>query len=79
MACYFLQSILQRQQIPSKMVLALGRGGGLVVSAFANCSEDPSSNQAVFVLFVRKGENKRKRGQEKPIERKIVLASLYND
>ena len=37
----------------------LGRGGGLVVSALAYCSEDPRSNPAGYLIFtVRKDKNK---------------------
>jgi len=51
-------------------VFLLGRGGGLllVVSAFAYCYEDLTSNHAgCYMMFlfivVRIDENKRKRGQ----------------
>ena len=57
---YFLISSNQH-----KVSSVKGRGGGLVVSALAHCSEDPSSNPAVFKILVRK--NKRKSGRGWPI------------
>ena len=48
-----------------------GCGGGLVVSALANCYEVPSSNHPSLYMFphviVQKDENKWKRGQAWPI------------
>ena len=52
------------------------RGGGLVVSALAYCSEDPSLNPVdylIFLFIVQKDENKPKRGRGWPIFLKVVF------
>ena len=55
----------------------LGRGGGLVVSALAYCSEDPSSNPAVYLILVRKDENERKGGRGWPVLLKKRISLIF--
>ena len=60
-----------------KTQLLLGRGGGLVVSALAYCSEDPSSNPADCWMFIlQKDKNKWKKAGVGPLKKLYLSFQL---
>ena len=50
--CLSFSSILLLTKKYINNVVRLGRGGGLVVSTLAYCSQDPSLNPADFLTFL---------------------------